>query len=188
MPVTHVDVARLAAQLGHTDGWLEWLAPGAIDLEGETECLVELREGPRLLVLAQVRDSKQRAACALHRENEGCGVYPQRPACCRTYPFEPREPFRDGPDDVRRVHLELHHDVLCDPETGIAAWSEAAGRATNAKADDGQATRDALYEATHRELATYIARVSEWNRRQRRRRLAGRLPQSGEEFVQTLLR
>jgi Fe-S-cluster containining protein len=190
VPVTHVDVVRLAALLGHTDGWLEWLAPDALHLDGETDSLVDLRDGPRLLVLAQVRDSKQRAACALHRENEGCGAYPQRPACCRNYPFELDEPVHDvAPNDGGRVRLKLHHDVLCEAETGILALGSGTETASAEAADD-EATRAAraVYDAAQNELASYVARVAEWNRRQRRRRLAGRLPETGDEFVRSLLR
>jgi Fe-S-cluster containining protein len=190
VPVTHIDVARLTDVLGHADGWLEWLAPDVIHLDGETDSLVELREGPRLLVLAQVRDSKQRAACALLRENEGCSVYPQRPACCRNYPFELDEPVQDAaPEDDRRVRLKLHHDVLCDAETGIPTLRSDTEGGSPEAADDS-ATRDAraAYDRAQGELASYVARVGEWNRRQRRRRLTGRLPETGDEFVRSLLR
>jgi Fe-S-cluster containining protein len=198
VPVTHVDVVRLAAELGHTDGWLEWLAPDTLHLDGETDSLVELREGLRLLVLAQVRDSKDRAACAFLRENEGCGIYPQRPACCRDYPFELDEPVAHPTaasanvpsPGAKRVHLKLHHDVLCDTETGIGSFRAASDEEALQEAADDAATSDAraVYDASQSELTSYVARVSEWNRRQRRRRLAGRLPETGEEFVRSLLR
>jgi Fe-S-cluster containining protein len=187
--VTHVDVARLAATLGHTDGWLEWLAPDALDLEGETESLVELREGPRLLVLARVRDSKERTACAFLRDDEGCSVYPQRPACCRSYPFELGEPAQDADPSTRRVRLKLHHDALCDSETGIDTLRIGPNLRTSEETSDDAATRaaQAIYDTAQRELASYVALASEWNRRQRRRRLTGRLPETGDEFLRRLL-
>ncbi len=185
--MTHVDVARLATALDPTLGWLEWLTPDALDLGGETDSWVELREGPRLLVLAQQRDSKQRAACIFLRENEGCSVYPQRPACCRTYPFELGTPPPPADSDRPRVRLALHHDVRCEPETGIALLAARDGEDDTAAED--APTRDARHtdDEAQAQLAAYVAYVSAWNRRQRRRRLAGRVAETGEAFVRALI-
>lgn len=183
MPVTHVDVVRLARG-APPQSFVEWLAPDEVDMAGEPESFVELAVGRRLLVLAHKGSAGPQAAdCTFWREDEGCSVYPQRPTACRTYPFEP-EAHGDG--EQRRVHLRVHPDVVCDESTGIFAFSGDA--ADEALAED-DTTRDVLssHETRQRELSDYVARVSAWNRRQRRRRLAGRQPESAAVFLQRLL-
>ncbi len=180
MPVTHADVMRLGPHLEGALTWLEWLSPDALDLGDETETWVELREGPRLLVLTHQRDAQHRMGCALLGEDDRCRVYSARPVCCRAYPFEVARPQGAG----GRLRLALHHDTLCAPETGMSALI-----ASPEGADAEQQTNETsvVHDAAQRELEAYVAHVAAWNRRQRRRRLAGRLPETGDVFVQSLL-
>lgn len=183
MPVTHVDVARLVEGTGREpSAFTVWLAPGEVDMEGEPGGFVDVTAGKRLLVLTQqgTATAEERGAdCVFWRENEGCSVYPHRPTACRVYPFEPEK----APEEAR-VHLRVHPDVMCDASTGVQAFAGPA-----ADAADDEPTRAVLsgHATRESELAAYFARVSAWNKRQRRRRLAGKRPESAEAFLRTLL-
>jgi Fe-S-cluster containining protein len=183
--VTHADVLRLSESVGDFEAalaFLEFLAPDEVDAEPDS--FVELSIGRRLLVLAQARSSdarQERADCVFWRENAGCSVYPRRPGACRTYPFEP-ETAGVAPG---RVHLRIHPDAMCDSTTGLGAFTEEG---SCVEAADDEPTRELRGEhaGRERELSDYVRFVSDWNRRQNRRRLAGRRPEGAEMFLRAL--
>lgn len=149
--MTARDVARLArATAQPLSKLVEWLAPDEVDMRGEPESFVELREGRRLMVLAQ-RDG----ACALLGADELCRAYAARPRDCRAFPFD-FEPASDG-----RRRLTLLPLSGCD------------------YAEDGQNDAAALAAEDverWRELAEYQAQVAAWNRKVwHRRRLHKRV-------------
>jgi Fe-S-cluster containining protein len=60
---------------------VEWCGPDEIDMVGEPETFVRLREGRRLMVLAHAQ-----GACRFLRD-ELCTVHPHRPTACAAFPF-----------------------------------------------------------------------------------------------------
>jgi Fe-S-cluster containining protein len=152
--VTALDVMRLANATGLSARELvSWLSPDAVDMTGEPESFVELREGRRLMVLAHRDD-----ACLLLGDGDRCRAYAARPRDCRTFPFDFE---RHAGSDAR--HLKLLPLVGCD------------------HAADGQndvaelRSEDAL---RWRELEAYQALVARWNRRVFHRRRLGK-PHAG---------
>ncbi len=182
MPLTHVDVARLVQGAGREpSSFAVWLAPDEVDIE--PDAFVDVTAGKRLLALAQIRETAREARgadCIFWRGDEGCSVYPHRPLACRAYPFEPER----AEGDELRVHLRVHPDVMCDESTGVREFMSD----TVEPLDDEPTRRVlSLHAERERELSEYFARVSAWNKRQRRRRLAGKRPESAEAFLATLL-
>lgn len=155
--VTHVDLRRLAHGLGRSpDSLVDWLPPDRVDMTGEPSSFVELREGRRLMVLAQ-----REGACHLLDARQRCSAYEHRPRDCRLFPFDL------GRDDVGRVNrvsrLELEG---CGDERG-----EPADLAALAASD----------ELRWQELRDYHARVERWNRLAgHRRRFRQRLGDANE--------
>lgn len=139
--------------------FVEWLAPEDVDMTGEPECFVELRQGRRLLVLAM-----RNGACRFF--DGRCKVYSARPASCRTFPLEATLGTSDGV-----VHLQMLVDAAC---TG---------------AFDGSPDEQGI-AARHRmrtdELTHYVERVALWNKRQRLRRLLGRMTEPDVAFFRFL--
>ncbi len=106
-------------------------------MRGEPESFVELREGRRLMVLAQ-RDR----ACALLSADDECEAYAARPRDCRAFPFD----FEGPKSSARRLTLlplddcdyaeDGHNDAeqlerddserwreLCDYQRWVATWN-----------------------------------------------------------------
>lgn len=161
--VTHHDLARLSAQLqAEPASLVEWLTPDAVDMTGEPGTLVELRQGRRLMVLAQ-RDG----ACRFFGADARCQVYAARPRDCELFPFHlDRAPGRDA---ARLSLLELHG---CD-----------YGR-------DGSNEPSALLDADARrwrELEEYQARVAVWNRLSKHRARLRRAAGTADDFLAFLL-
>lgn len=158
MAVTDQDLERLVAGAGRAAPELvEWLAPEAVDMTGEPESFVELREGRRLMVLAHASHG-----CALLGADGLCGVYAHRPADCRLFPFDV------APPGERPRRVELLPLIGCD------------------HALDGQQSEGALFEEDSRrwdELARYQARVAAWNRAARHRRRLGKPLAGASEFL-----
>jgi Fe-S-cluster containining protein len=160
--VTAKDVARLVESTGLAPASLvAWLAPDEVDMTGEPESFVELREGRRLMVLAQRAD-----ACVLLDADARCRAYAARPRDCRAYPFA----FEQETADRRR--LTLLPLAGCD------------------YAEDGENDLLALIredEDRWAELAAYQRFVAGWNRAVwHRRRLGKRLP-GASDFLETCL-
>lgn len=148
-PLTAADVARLAVATGLPLAELVELVP-ATEVDVEPESLVELPGGRALPVLPQPG-----GACRFLGAGERCGVYPARPAACRTFPLEVAE----TPSPGGRFHLEVLEGARCP---GVLDGPPA-----------GEAHRAALRDRDA-ELTRNLRLVEVWNRRQRRRRLAGR--------------
>jgi Fe-S-cluster containining protein len=169
VPVTAADLARLSVATG--EAWsalVEWLAPDGVDMTGEPESFVVLAEGRRLPVLAF-----HRGACRFLGDDNRCGTYAARPACCRTFPLE----FRDGmaargsgrhAPAVSRVVLTVLPDAGCpgtfDGEPDL----------------DGAVRRLAR---RHEELEHHISLVTRWNRHQRRRKMLRKPLENGGAFL-----
>ncbi|MDF3066030.1 MAG: putative zinc- or iron-chelating domain [Polyangiaceae bacterium] len=157
--VTARDALRLAnateRPLSHL---VEWLAPNEVDMGGEPESFVELREGRRLMVLAQ-----RGGACVLLGENDLCRAYAARPRDCRAFPFD----FEATSDGRRRLTLL--------PLSGCDY------------AEDGQNDEAALASedaARWQELKEYQRWVAAWNRRAWHRKRLHKSVGSAAEFLQ----
>ena len=154
--ITAEDLRRLVAASGLAASELvDWLAPDAVDMVGEPDSFVELREGRRLLVLRQ-RDG----ACRFLDANNSCGQYPARPRDCRAFPFD------FGPEPERRLNLL--------PLSGC----EYAEDADNDEAV--LATEDA---ARWQELRRYQELVARWNRRAWHRKRLNKSVGDAEQFL-----
>ena len=145
VPLTHLDLSRLAARTGRGAAELiEWLSVVSVNLEGEPETLVRLDAGLRLMVLRHHAGS-----CTLLGSDARCLGYDARPLPCRTYPLVASFGRRGG---VRR--LRLLGGTACD------------------FARDGRVDVHRLRAETRdqtAQLAAYATLVGEWNRGQRRR-------------------
>jgi Fe-S-cluster containining protein len=160
VPVTDSDLLRLTRATGkRAPEFVEWLAPANVDMTGEPECFVELRQGRRLLVLA-MRDG----ACQFF--DGRCKVYSARPASCRTFPLEATLGTSD-----RVVHLHMLPDAAC------------TGAFDGSPDEPGIAAR---HRIRTEELAHYAERVAVWNKRQRLRRMLGRLAERDVAFFRFL--
>jgi len=138
--------------------FVEWLAPDEIDMTGEPESFVVLREGRRLPVLAF-----RHGACRFLDEGRRCTVYAARPASCRTFPLE-----LESATDTPPRRLTVLQDAACPGEFDAAPDA------------DGFCAR---LDARQRELEEHVLLVMDWNRRQRRRGFAGKRPETVEAFL-----
>jgi Fe-S-cluster containining protein len=159
--VTGHDLVRLVRETALPVATIvEWLAPDEVDMTGEPESFVTVPAGRRLPVLAFRGD-----ACRFLDPGSRCSVYAARPAACRTFPLE--EETIEGPPGRRR--LTLLEGAACEG------------------AFDGPPDADGAHdrlERRQRELEAHVGTVTEWNRRQRRRRLAGRKPEPAGAFLE----
>lgn len=139
--VTARDVARLAnATSLPLPQLVDWLAPDEVDMCGEPESFVQLREGRRLMVLAQ-----REGACRLLDASERCLVYEARPRDCRAFPFHVElatdgrqrltllpldgcEYAADGDNDAVTLAREdaTRWRELRDYQTWVAVWNRQA--------------------------------------------------------------
>ncbi len=169
VPITHVDLRRLAGASTLTPSMLvDFLPPEALDMSGEPETGVFLREGIRYLVLAHADEG-----CRF-LTHEGCSIHAARPSACRSYPF-------DRPDPGQ-LHLGVVPGAMCPSETGYSSTLQT--RPLTPVALDYSLTvsqRDS-------ELSEYAKLVQAFNRRARVRLRLGRLPPGGGEFLEFLLR
>ncbi len=160
-PITDADVRRLAEHTGRPpQSFLEWLGPDDIDMTGEPESFVTLREGRRLMTLAFEREG------CVFLQNDTCSVHSARPSGCRAFPFMPE---LDDQKKIRR--LSLLHESTCRYEL------------------DGSVEPSAVvdsYTTQTTELVAYVQRVGVWNRRQRLRRHLRRLPESQQAYLRFL--
>jgi Fe-S-cluster containining protein len=158
--VTALDVARLVRATSRPAlDLVEFLTPEAVDMTGEPDGFIDLREGRRLMVLAQ-----ENAACRLLGKDNRCLVYSARPRDCQAFPFDFGLP--STPADAR--HLTLlplagceyesgeHHDAHQLLATDTARWSE---------------------------LCAYKSFVARWNRRARHQRRLGHPVGSSALFI-----
>jgi len=161
--LTHRDLERLAVGLSRpASSLVEWLAPDAVDMTGEPGSFVELREGRRLMVLAQ-----RSGACHLLDPSQRCSAYELRPYDCRLFPFDL------GRDDTGAV-------------TGIERLAlEGCGDERGEPADIAELTAsDGLRWL---ELRDYQSRITRWNRLSQHRRRFRQPVGDAEEFIAFLL-
>jgi Fe-S-cluster containining protein len=144
--LTHLDLERLTRALARSgESLVEWLPPGAVELDAERDCFVELADGPRLMVLAQ-----SAGACRLLTAEQRCSAYEARPYDCRLYPFLLDRDATGGVIGLRLFELEG-----CGEERGSSTELESL-----AEQDRVRWTEQERY----RQL------VARWNRLARQRR------------------
>lgn len=157
--VTHHDLRRLAQGLERpASSFVDWLAPDAVDMTNEPGSFVELREGRRLMVLAQ-----RAGACHLLDADQRCTAYASRPLDCQLYPFDLSRD--DAGAVVGIARLDPHG---CGDEAGPIADVIELG------AND---------ERRWRELGEYQGQVARWNRLAGHRRRFRRQPGDAGEFL-----
>jgi Fe-S-cluster containining protein len=163
--VTSFDVARLVAATGRSAAELvAWLAPGEVDMTGEPQSFVELREGRRLMVLAQAS-----GACRLLGTDHRCSVYPARPRDCRAFPFDFSKVAAHGATVRRLTLLPLQGcDFASDGQQSLAEL----------------ASEDA---ARWHELERYQELVARWNRQVWHRRRLNKAIGTAAEFLRQTL-
>lgn len=138
-----------------------WLAPEEVDMRGEPQSFVELREGRRLMVLAQ-----RGGACVLLGPRERCQAYAARPRDCRAFPFD----FEPLGNDRRRLTLL--------PLTGCDYAEDGHNDAAQLAREDSERWQ---------ELSAYQRWVATWNRSAwHRRRLHKRLAAADEFLARAL--
>lgn len=165
LPLTDADVLRVAQTTGDDPMQIvRWVGTEDIDLADLPEVFVQLRQGPRVMVLRHVG-----GACRYlgTQENpDACRMYDDRPLGCRLFPFEPTFTKRGT-----LKHLRLIDTTECPYEL------------------DGSNDVNELRRLSHRfdaEWALYCERIEVWNRQQRSRRRRGVERQSGRAFLEFL--
>jgi len=177
VPITTDDLRRLQRFSGLSPEHIAELLPAeALDLEGEPECLLQLREGSRLLALRHEPSSSGETQCVFLSDTEGCTAHEARPQACRTYPFD--RPERGSVGGAPGLGVVPH--FMCPPETEVRATQEAeSGDALQKSFQSDIQIRDS-------ELAEYATWVQNFNARMRTRIRLGRLRVGGEKFLATL--
>jgi Fe-S-cluster containining protein len=161
VPITHRDLQRLSrAAARPIESFVEWLAPDEIDMSGEPETFLELDVGRRLLLLRH-----EDGACHLLTSEGRCSEYAARPSACAAYPYA----LSDETSDAQPRRLFILEDSPCGDES--CAGGQGAERAV---------------QSVEAELSEYVTLVGQWNRRQKRRRLAGHRPQAVGTFLEFL--
>ena len=127
-------------------------------MTGEPGSFVELREGRRLMVLAQVG-----GACRQLDAEQRCRAYLARPLDCALFPFDLERDESGTPTRLGLLQLDG-----CSEERGSA--SDLAGVVE-------------LDAQRWRELADYQARVARWNRLAGHRRRFHRRPAGVSEWL-----
>ena len=110
--LTHRDLERLAAGLRRpASSFIEWLAPDAVDMTGEPGSFAELREGRRLMVLAQL----ERGLCICSTRTNVASAYELRPYDCRLFPLDLARDDTGAVTGIERLALEGCGDERGDP-------------------------------------------------------------------------
>jgi Fe-S-cluster containining protein len=143
------------------ESFVEWLTPDEIDMQGEPETFLDLDVGRRLLVLRH-----EDGACHLLTREGRCSEYAARPSACAAYPYALAD--TTSPHQSRRLY------ILADSPCGDD-WCAGASGAEQA------------VQSVEAELSEYVTLVSQWNRRQKRRRLAGHRPQAVAAYLEFLV-
>lgn len=170
VPVTLDDVARLSVD-ATLEEYLELVDLEHVDMIGEPETVVKLREGRRLLVLKHRQLTSGESACIFLHDEGSCTLHQQRPLSCRSYPY-------DRSDAPGLSVLGLHPRPMCPEETGIFVSLEK------------QATEDPLVlqfmeviRKRDEEASIHAEWIQEWNRRQKIRVKLGRAPKDESAFL-----
>ena len=164
--MTGRDLDRLSEGALRVEQSVELLPTEEIDIEGEPESVVWLREGRRVLVLRH-RSHPEGSGC-MYLTEAGCTIHSHRPAACRAYPF-------DRPDRTRSPGV--HPALVCPDETGVhlPLHDEEARGWVNA------------VEQRDREAHEYCAWLRKWNLRQQSRVRLGKALLSWSDFLQALV-
>lgn len=141
--------------------FVECLGSDDIDMAGEPESFVELDVGRKILLLRH-----EGGGCHLLNGAGRCSEYAARPAACAAYPYA----FSDGLASGQSRKLFVLPDSPCG-EPASSPGAVAADAVTCVEA----------------ELNEYFGLVRDWNRMQKRRRLAGHRPKSLERLVDFLI-
>lgn len=159
LPLTHVDLLRIVRHTGRApDTIVRFVDRHAIDLDGEPESFVQLRQGKRVMVLRH-----DRSGCVfLNRENR-CTIYAERPLGCRIFPFDPTF-AKSG----KLRHLKLIQATECLYELD---GKNHVGRLRS------------LHAGYERAASDYQAKVADWNQTQRRRLRQGKRPRLARDFL-----
>jgi len=162
LPITDGDLRRIVdtTRLPARDV-INWVDRHGIDLPGEPESFVHLRAGRRVMVLRH-----RRGGCPFLGEDNRCKIYDSRPLGCRIFPFDP-----EFNRNRKLVRLRLIEATECLYEK------------------DGSNSISGLYslhKRTEAELGEYQAKVTEWNRQQKRRIRAGKAASTTTEYLDYL--
>ncbi|MEB2314074.1 MAG: YkgJ family cysteine cluster protein [Sorangiineae bacterium] len=160
LPLTDADLRALVRHTGESAHEIvSWVDRFGIDMAGEPEAFVVLRQGRRVMTLAH-----RRGGCRYLDPADRCTVYSARPMGCRVFPFDPTFSKRDG--SLRRLALIPAAECLyeLDGENDPARLRE-------------------LHARHLRAIDAYHARVKEWNLAQRRRRRAGKAAETARAFL-----
>jgi Fe-S-cluster containining protein len=167
--LTGADLLRLLAATARTaTDLVVFLAPDAVDMSGEPDSFVDLREGRRLMVLR-----RENGACHLLDPDQRCSVYSARPRDCAAFPFEIETILAGASTGEPRVRLLQ----LLQPERCEAAFDARNDARAIVAADSA---RDSELRAYHRQVADFNRQVA------RRRRFGHRIPDA-QAFVEFLL-
>lgn len=168
VPLTTADLGRLVAATGLPGAEIvDWTTPEQIDMTGEPETFVETSRGRVLMVLRHVD-----GGCRFLSTAGLCSVYEVRPAPCAAYPFASS---RKGD----RRALEVLSGAPCKLDAVLATHLDASCL-------DAQEVAARAVARVETELNAYIVQIAEWNRRQKRRVLAGHRARTANEFLQFL--
>jgi Fe-S-cluster containining protein len=159
LPLTDADVVRISKHTGDPPReFVRFVARDAIDLDDEPEAFVLLRQGRRVMILRH-----QAGGCRYLGDDLRCTIYGARPLGCRIFPFDPSWNKQGG---LRRLRLIQAAD--CKYEL-------------DGHNDLGEMR--ALHQAYEAATLAYHEKIADWNRLQRRRRRAGKEPQTARQFL-----
>ena len=159
LPLTDADVVRISQGTGdRPQDFVRFVARDAIDLDEEPEAFAHLRQGRRVMILRH-----QGGGCRYLGADARCTIYESRPIGCRIFPFDPTWNSKGG---LRRLRLIDAAD--CQYEL-------------DGHNDPGKLrTLHQRYEAA---TTAYQQKIADWNRLQRRRKRAGKQPQTARQFL-----
>jgi Fe-S-cluster containining protein len=162
LPLTDADLRRILRGTGErARDVVRFVISRVIDMDDEPQAFVRLRQGKRVMVLAQAGRS-----CRFLDSDNRCTIYAFRPVGCRVFPFDAQF-SRSGA--LRRLELiqatDCHYEL--DGTNRVQTLRE---------------TRR-LHDANK---AAYHERVAEWNRRQAARLRTRLRAQSALEYLEFL--
>ena len=159
LPLTDADLRRVVEHTGlPANEVIKWVDRHEIDLPGEPESFVTLRQGRRVMVLRHVHGH-----CRFLGADDRCTIYEARPLGCRIFPFDP-----DFNRKGEMVRLRMIDATDCPYET------------------DGKNSKiqiRTLHRASEAERSAYEAKVADWNRLQRSRTRGGRSAATASEYL-----
>lgn len=159
LPLTDQDIVRIQQRVGvEAETFVRWVDRHAIDMDGEPEAFVRLRQGKRVMVMRQGK-----GGCHFLGKDDRCTIYGSRPLGCRIFPFDPTY-NKQG----KLTRLKLIPATEC--------LYELDGE------NDPTAIRD-LHDRHDGSTARYHDRIAEWNSEQARRVRQGKRAQTARDFL-----